>query len=60
MELSERGWQAGALAWADLADAAESLFETRAAEIASLEAIAIARARFLQVDGDPAVLGLGR
>lgn len=60
MELSERGWRAGALAWADLAHATESLFETRAAEIASLEAIAIARARFWQLDGDTSVLGLGR
>lgn len=58
MELSERGWRAGALDWRDLADATEALFATRAAEIAALEAIALARAELLREAGDRAILGV--
>lgn len=58
LELSERGYAAGALPYRDLADASRTLIEIEESKVAAMVAIAEARATLVELSGDVALIGL--
>jgi cobalt-zinc-cadmium efflux system outer membrane protein len=58
LELSQRGYTAGALPYRDLADAAQTLIGIEDDRVTALDAIAGARATLLELTGDLSLAGL--
>lgn len=58
LELSQRGYEAGALPYRDLADATQTLIGIEEARVSALHAVAEARASLVELVGDRRLVGL--